>query len=271
MTSAIRSFNYTNRIRIPNHLVSVRLTAGEGAPNRVTARLQPAGLDVPGDARLFLELFRRVEFQRIDCGSIADPRFPTDSDNFTLSTVHGVHARLKVVAPQGASAVRILALADGIEPEVIDSQGGGASLLPMVPSDQIPHLVWQLQLPDDGARPEVLVNRELVVDRTEFARSPAFVTLVLPEILRRLLGWSLENRGAIPSDSSDAARQWFLFAARLVAPPEVTRLMDTNEGPQARADWIDSVITRFCEKHKVAELFGQFQDQQASSGGERRE
>lgn len=182
-------------------------------------------------------------------------RAPDDLILRDFGAGEGVQFRVKVVdASSGdAAAARILAQADGITPK---EDGPRRSLLPLDPDPDLRDEVWRLDL-DENDGPVVKVSMHLVPDRHDLARSPAFVSLVLPEILRRSLAWALEQ-GLPGEDDWDTPRgRWIRFGCGLLGqaePPD--ELNNDDEESDDRERWVEEMTTRFCRLNRVDEVFG---------------
>lgn len=258
MSSGTRRLNYTGRQRIRRQDVDIRVhQPREADPPVMSARLDLSSYTLPPEARVVIEAYRQTAWQRFEYGTVAAVREPDDRTLREFGSEEGVRFRVKVIQPPtpGAAAGRILAQADSIEP---DRDGPRQSMLPLEPDPNLRDEVWRLDLDEDDG-PLVRVSTHLVRDRHELARSPAFLALVLPEVLRRILAWALED--GLPDDDDEMEwrsprGRWIRYGCGLLGqaePPE--ELGDPNDGADARDRWIDEVVTRFCREHRIAGAF----------------
>ena len=252
MTTGLRRLNFTSRVRIKREHVSVGLLAAPaGTAPRFRAAIDLSGYSLAPSALVCVEAHRNPAYQRFDLGTVAEP-LAAPPDGFILEgfgTGEGVHFRVKVVEPPGASgrAARILARADNIIPT---QEGRRRSLLPMEPVD-LGDEVWRFEIQDE-ATPIVYVNKSLGLDRQSLARSPEFISLVLPGVLRDILEWALEP--AVPEEHAEDDPRWpwvqyaLSLLGRATPPPELS-----EDGlTEFKGTLIDKAVGRFCRTAGVA-------------------
>lgn len=255
MTFGTRHLNYTRRQRIRREHVKVTIHESNLSPSpEFSARIDLSKYPLPHDAPVYLDAYRRMAWQRFSFGTVGDIRPPQDRLLRELGAGEGVMFRLKVVEPLSASSAqgRILAQADGIIP---DHEGPRKSLLPLEPDPELRDEIWRLDL-DQDTGPLVRVSPHLVRDRHALARSDEFVVLALPEILRRILEWSLED-GLPDDDEWDSVRGlWIRQACGLLSQTRPPDGLDDDEVERER--WIDEAVTRFCRRHGIERRFGKW-------------
>ena len=118
----IRRFNYTGRKKIPRD--SIHITVLKGLEGReFEANIRAADLDLPADARLFIEAHHKSDYMRFDFGTVGAQRPPADRRLTAFYEGARILFRVKVVAV-GDQAGKIIAEADQIKPA---SQIGRAS------------------------------------------------------------------------------------------------------------------------------------------------
>ena len=268
MSTGTRRLNYTKRQRLKREHIAVTIhQPRESEPPALSASIDLAAYALPSDANVFLEAYRHTAWQRFDFGTVGTQLAPEDRTLRDFGAAEGIQFRVKIVEPisHGTDAARILAQADGIKP---NQDGPRPSLLPLDPDPELRDEVWRLVI-DENDGPLVKVSTQLVRDRHALARSPTFITLVLPEVLRAVLKWALEH--GLPDDEEwDTPRgRWIRFACGLLAQNEPpAELDDRDEGDDARARWIDDVVNRFCRMNEIARGFtGWWRDEAPRSGG----
>lgn len=260
-SSAIRRLNYTDRQRIRHEDVSITLHSRvDNETLAISALLNLRSYSLPPDARVFVEAHRETIWQRFELGTVASPTIVREAALVDFGTGDGIRFRAKVVGVvESANGVPpILARADGIRPKL---DGPRPSLLPLQPDPDLRDEVWRLIIDDDDG-PIIKVSTELVSDRRAFARSPAFVSLALPEIFRSILKWSLN--GDLPADDDwDTPRgRWIRLACALLGQAEVPPgLGDSETDGDARDAWIDDAVSRFCKVNSVNRVFSQWIDE----------
>ncbi len=248
----IRRLNFTGRKRLARKDVTIRLTA-VGA---VEARFDLARYGLSPSARLFVEAYRQTAWQRLDFGTVAKP-ITSPLALIGFGSRQGVRFRVRVVEAEPAGpAPRILALVDGLTAVAAAGAAGGLSLLP-VDWGTLAAQTWRLEI-DDQSGPLLLVSRALVTDREAFVGSPEFVSLVLPEVLRRILERALLAGAADDEPEGGWCADWLRLARTLpgvTAPPErggEAALSDEEE------DWLGDAVEAFGRAHGVAERFGRW-------------
>jgi len=204
---------------------------------------------------VFIEAYRHNAWQRFEFGTVGRVQEPDDRQLRDFGAGDGIQFRVKIVEPlsRGMTAARILAQADRIR---LDQDGPRRSMLPLDPDPSLTNEVWRLEI-DENTGPLIKVSTHLVRDRHALARSPAFLSLVLPEVFRRILNWALKD-GLPGDDEWDAPRgRWISFGCGLLgqtSPPEI--LDDRHEGDDARDKWIDEVVDQFCRANQIDLVFG---------------
>lgn len=264
MTIGARRLNFTKRQRLKREHVRVTIHQPmDSAPPVMSAAIDLSHYVLPDDAAVLVEAYRHAAWKRFEFGTVGVLRVPEDLALRDFGAGEGVQFRVKIVEPpsRGAAAARILAQADGIKP---NQDGPHRSLLPLDPDPSLRQEVWRLEI-DENDGPIIKVSTHLVRDRHALARSPAFLTLVLPEVLRRVLTWALAD-GLPGEDEWDAPRgRWIRFGCGLLAqhePPD--ELDDHDEGADDRERWIAEAVTRFCHTNRIDRVFGNWWRDDAS-------
>jgi hypothetical protein len=256
MSTGTRRLNYTKRQRLKReHLTITVHQPRETDPPVMSAAVDLTSYSLPADASVLIEAYRHTAWQRFEFGTVGAIQAPEDRTLRDFGAGEGLQFRVKVVEPlsHGSTAARILAQADGIKP---NQDGPRRSLLPLDPDPTLTNEVWRLEI-DENDGPLIKVSTHLVRDRHALARSPGFLSLVLPEVFRRVLTWALED--GLPGDEEwDTPRGlWIRFGCGLLGqtePPE--DLDDRDEGADARDAWIEQAVNRFCRGNHIDRLFG---------------
>lgn len=249
----IRRLNFTGRRKLARKDVTIRL----GPSGGVEARFVLESYGLPPSARVFVEAYRQTAWQRLDFGTVAEPA-PTSALALTgFGSRQGIRFRVRVVEAEPAGpAPRILALVDGLTAVAPPGAPGGLSLLP-VDWGELASRTWSLEI-DDESGPLLLVSRALVTDREAFVGSPEFVSLVLPEVLRRILERALLSGAADDEAESGWSADWLRLARALpgVAPPPErggeAALSDDEE------DWLEGAVEAFGRARGVADRFSRW-------------
>lgn len=258
MSSGTRRLNFTQRRRIKRDHAQIKLRdCKDGDRKTFDVALDLAKYGLPPDARVIVEAYRQTAFQRFDFGTVGRPDPPDTRLPNEFGVGEGVQFRVKVVegangngspsATSGVRRARILAHADRITPI---QAGRRRSLLPLDRSDSRDE-VWRLEV-DLQTGPLLRISVHLVANREAFVRSREFTTLVLPQVFRCILASVFED--GIPDEESAVWRlKWAGLACstmRATQPPPAI-----GEDQQAREEWIDEVVSKWCRGRRLGTLF----------------
>jgi len=237
----IRRLNYTGRIKI--HRADVRLATREddGALS-FDADLRLHDYELPAEALVFVEAYRQTTWMRFPFGTVAN-LLPPPTEQRRLAefdSADGIRFRVKVT--QAHDEHILLAAADRIPLAQPEDDAERESLLPVVPAELGDEL-WRVDLSDE---PRLLVNKSAASDWRQLAKSPIFVSLVYPSVLRQVLTDILADGHRDTDDEADWRSNWLRFAARLPGmnphPPE------KDEGEEAAARWVEDAVAGFARK-----------------------
>jgi hypothetical protein len=116
--------------------------------------------------------------------------------------------------------------------------------------------VWAIEFPESSQdRPVLLINVE-VGNRTALVRSPGFMAVAWPGIVRQILKHILLiDDHADLDDDTDWHCLWLRFGRNL---------LPSNANPPDKAedasDWIEDVVKAFCEKYKLMSHFKEVEE-----------
>lgn len=243
---ATKRVNHTGRHRIARSLVSATIEAGDPNP-LLTVSVDLSTLELPGDATVHVEAYRRTQMERFDLGTVDRPDSVVGRPLRTFTDPEGVQLRIKVVGTTAGSAGRLLAVADRLRPDQADAGGpGGRPLLRFRSDDGLGQLVWALDLSDDD--PVVLMNDKLG-DWNEAARTESFVTLVYPEILRQIAIWVGES--VVADETLEGpVDDWARLLRQLGHDPAT---LDPDMDRALLYEWAASAAGRFARDFELAD------------------
>lgn len=263
MSSGTRRFNYTRRFKIKREDVPITLrTDPGGQPATFDAALSLSAYTLPEDARIFLEAYRKTAYQRFAFGTAGAVKAPENRVLTEFGAGEGVHFRVKVVehipdAEAAARPARVLAHADKIKPIVAGRRRSLLAVEHMESRDQ----VWRLEVDADDANtdPILFVSRELCPDRHAVVRSPGFVALALPEILRRVLTTALASDERDPDENKDDwPYRWSRLGCNLLGEAVLRAELDGDNPDDAREKWVEEAVLAFCKEYKVSGRFNDY-------------
>lgn len=242
----IRRLNYTGRIKV--HRTDVRLATREvGGALSFDADLRLIDYELPAEALVFVEAYRQTTWMRFSFGTVAAMQPPVDLWLNEFDSPDGILFRVKVT--QAKDEHVLLAVADRIPLAQPDQNADQESLLEAVPWELGDEL-WRLDL--DG-EPRLLVNVSATADWRQLAKSPVFVALVYPAVLRQILMNILAQEHRDTDDDSDWRSKWLRFATLLPGVDPELPAKDADDDEYRR--WSDDAVTAFAKKLTLKEKF----------------
>lgn len=241
MKRRTRRVNHTRRIRIELQRCAIRVSARDHAV-LVSASVDLSGLILEPDAKVFLDVSRKAQSQRLPLGTMGTPTVLVNAETF-FDDPAGLRYDIVVV---GADDALLLAAARRVRPE---NSGAEESLLPIRPED-LGERLWRLEL-DDG-HPTLEVNSNSIRWR-ELADSALFQALVLPEVVGMILTF-LAEQGVVEDDDADGPlHSWISFFGGLgVNVEDLSNELD----PAARRAVIEQTVDGFARSHNFASSLG---------------
>ena len=244
MASAKRRFNFTNRKRISQELVDIRLSAvGFGAPLQATAELKLDGLGFPSSASVAIEAYRSSSLMRFDCGTVGNLRVPPIMTLDEVDAGGNIQFRVKV-SDREQVVGRLVATASRISPRSEDDGEGRAPLLPVKFDDISPEL-WRVSGSDDEDEPPALVfNYKANGLESRVYTDPLVRGLVMPAafriVLERLVAFSVPEE----DEEGDWKNRWLKFCAEEL---EVDGSPYTGSA-EDKERWIQDCVTAFSQR-----------------------
>ena len=244
----IRRLNWTERRRLSRDLVAIALQRA-GDETSFDARFNFSGLDLPPDAEVSVEAYRQTSLMRFDFGSVGFVRKPASTVLTEFEPPEGLLFRVKVLGRDGLAG-RILAEADQLHAMSPDDKDSGREPLLVPQGEDLGGELWRLTLGDGSQRPDLQMNNKMG-DWRGLARSPHFLWLVYPKIMRDILWWALEDGVPADDDTDEWRNRWMKFA--LALPGMSTLQADPTEND--KEVWIEDAVQSFCRVHRFQERF----------------
>lgn len=244
-----RRLNWTGRQRIERDRVAISIQRS-GDRTRFIAELALAGLNLPPVARVVIEAYRQTDWMRFDFGTAGLVVAPVDTWLTEFNSPDGVLFRVKVLGVADTEG-RILAEADQLRAlDPVDELTGREALLP-TRGEPLGDKVWELAIDDGAQPPELLVNNQFP-DWRGIARSPHFLWLVYPDLLRQVLTEVLRGDIPDPEDTQNWRSRWLRFGTLL---PGVSAPPEEGAGAIERNQWIEAAVQAFCRANRLRERF----------------
>ena len=244
-----RRIHFTSRRRITTNDVSISVDSDATPPTFTFDRLSLGRYSFPSDALVRVEAYRpaTATYMRFDLGTIADLGAQSNLVLTEFDLPEGIRFRLKVTAVAETTQGQLLGECSSIRPDW--ANGGQESLLTVRPAD-LQHEVFRLDLDDE---PILLVNEKISQWRM-VARDDYFMTLVYPDVLRRILTRILLYDD--PHDAEDSNDWQSLWIRSARSQPGLSDLPQEDESdPTAISEWIDEAVAAFCANHKIYDIF----------------
>jgi hypothetical protein len=248
----IRKFNYTGRKRIARSRVTIEIIPGKNGSASFDASIDLSGLNLPKNAEIFIEAYRRSFFKRFPFGTVSQLRSPQDRSLGDLGPKALAMFRIKIV--EAGRKGRILAVADKIIPRRADDELTNKVCLLPVDFVDLGQSIWRLDLASDW--PSLQLNIR-IQDIREIARSDSyFLSLVYPEVVRQIFHKIVveEDHTDPQTDPDDWMSQWLSFA-NLLGIRQLPPSGDSEPILQDKLKWIDDIVEAFCLSKKMMERF----------------
>jgi hypothetical protein len=255
----LRTFNYTDRQKIPRANVTVRLFRYPVGSPTFDAKFNLADFSLPGDARVFVEAYHNASYMRFEYGVVSDIRSPSDRRLHEIDGDGTAQFRLKIVDGT-VECGRVLAEASNIIPIDGDDESANRDSILPITYTELGHQLWRVSFDDGGdGRPVLQLNRNANNIRQRAAGDDEFFACVYPAVVREILQRVLirEEQADVDGPADDWRVQWLKFALTLpgvMLPPQPDP--EDDEGSVSRQlGWIDDAVAAFCEKCEVLKRF----------------
>ncbi|KHL24802.1 hypothetical protein PK98_12960 [Croceibacterium mercuriale] len=258
-----RTINSTGRRKLTLDQVTIRIEdpAVAGGTRRFSAEL--TGLDdmnLPANARVYVEPYARSSFMRFDYGTVATLRAPSDTGLVDIDAGSPVLFDVKVV-DESENIGRILAAARAISPvNSVEGDDKRRSLLP-VESRDLGELVWQLDMPPD-ARPVLVLNSRVPNALVRLKSDPLIQGAILPAAIALILDRLLDPEG--PGTEDDEWVDDWLTWYRAATGIEPEERLDAEE----RRILVLNACQSFATQQRFATRTEGFGDQQEGSNND---
>jgi hypothetical protein len=237
-----RTFNYTGRRKILRKDVSITMRQTNGCW-WFEADLKLADYHFPRNAEVWVEAHRQNLWMQWAWGTVSALRAPIDRKLTEFDVPDGVLFRVRVVQPPGQEHHKLLGEADGI-PFVKAGEADERRRHLIVPiPDALDQQLWKINFESDP--PSLLVNKDAKPSWKEMARSPQFIALVYPEVLRQILKRVLiDEKWSEDDEETGWQTDWMKFARKLGGLGQ----LPAADLEQDRENWIEEAVGAFCRR-----------------------
>lgn len=241
-------FNYTARKRINQEDVTVSFNSRDGKSFVTASIAHEALLDLPPDATVTLEVYRRTSTEEFSLGTVGALQSISEAEAQEFPDLQGALARLKVVSVDSQRRGQILAAAEQLRPAGVGNEAGiPPPLLLFKPSSSLDQEVWALDLEEEV--PTVLMNDRLE-DWYGLAKSQSFGSLVYPELVRRIARWIADE--LVGEDEPTAIQAAWLKFFRILGTPHTGQELEESEDKER---WSDECAKKFAIRHQFVDNY----------------
>lgn len=238
----LRKLNFTERVRMNRGQVGVTLRREPDGVLAFDPTFSFGEIDVPSDARLFIEAYHRTSYMRFDCGTLGALSIPEDR---RLTGIDGssVRFRIKIV---DTKEHRILAVADDIRvTDRTPDQGARVPLLPVQFTGALGQQAWRISFEPDS--PVLELNQEISGIESMARDDALFFALVYPSAVRAILTQILMIEGHEAfEEGTEWWALWIRWASRQTGAP-------LPADPDDAAMWIEEVVSSFASQHELVD------------------
>jgi hypothetical protein len=243
----IRKFNYTSRAKLKRENISINIFKDVNGKPMFSAELQLQNYDFPGNAKIYVEVYRRTAYQRFDFGTIAE-RTPVISRSLAnFQHIDRIFFRVKIV-DESESHGQIIANADQITAKTPKSSEVERISLLHVDFQDLGDEVWQLQPLDDCDWPLILLNNRIEGIAEIARRDQHFISLVYPNVVEQVLCYIVITLGVDDLEEDTDGEWiplWLKFAFNLTGPV-------TQDDPDS---WVKKAVGAICSYQRIRERF----------------
>ncbi len=243
-----RTFNYTGRQKIKRERISINFIRVNGSVvSFALDRLDLDDLNLPSNARVYVEAYYRTELKRFDFGTVSNRSNPPSCDLTDLA--YSENLKFRVIVVDTASG-KILAHADGISPEASAER---KSILPVEFKD-LGNEIWRVEYEGDGQAPILCINNRITNIQNIASQDSQFLIYVYPAVIREILTHMVfvDNVDSTTEPSTDWHGDWLRFIRQLrVEPPETLNKENDNFDNERSLQWINRAVEAFCNTHST--------------------
>jgi hypothetical protein len=249
----IRKLNFTGRKKIPLRNTMVTLMNGNNHPHSFDIQLDLSGLNLPDEAFVYVEAYKRTSYMRFQYGTVGELIVPANRDLTKIEAGVIPLFRVKIV-DKSSQHGQIIAMADKIHPKGInDDNKEKVSLLHVEFSEDLGSQVWRLDL--EGDWPVLQVNNTIHSMKDITKSDEAFLALVYPEIVRQILNFIIESEQLDPDIDED---EWYSLWVNFVSSLPGVGSPPTGRDPNIKTDqkdWVEKAVHCFCDRWHLLDQF----------------
>jgi hypothetical protein len=242
-----RRLNYTDRRKIKRENVSINFIRQNGAVVAFAVnKLDLNDLNLPHEARVYVEAYYRTELKRFDFGTAGNISHPSPCNLEGMAYPEHLKFRILVV---DSSNGKLLACADRIAPE---EPAGEKTILEADFSRDLDNEIWRVEYDGEEGSPTLYINRKIPNIQNIAKQDAQFLIYVYPQVIREVLTYMVFVDGvdSTTEPSTDWHGDWIKFIRQLgVDFPETLNKNDENFSEEDALRWINDSVSAFCNTH----------------------
>lgn len=251
----IRSLNYTGRQRITKEEITLQLNQLPDRTGTFDADIQlEKRHSLPENAVVCVEAYRgsSASWMRFPFGTVGAMKPPVDRRLTDFDGIDGILFRVKVTSSEEKEQGLILAEADALSPRAPgEEEHSRQSILPVQSDTTLEKRVWRLDFKD---KPILLVNSALG-EKWDVVRDPAFMALVMPEVLEAILVRIVHMDKHKEDDQDDESDDWHSQWLRFIRSIPGTTEQPDIKNEDAVDEWIEQVVGAFSRKLHILDQY----------------
>lgn len=234
-----RLSNPTGLIDIEKHRISIVLDENPLKPSYALSAMDLNGLQLETGLNVIVIASRGNSEIRTDHGPVSDWN-KTLVDLSELSQDGTWKFRVLLVPP---GSKKLFAAAENIRPNGL---GESDSIIGLEPANDLDQVPWELKVLETEGRAVIRFNTKLFTSSGAAEADKHFTCFVLPEAVRQLARWHVDNTGAIADEVWQPFSAWLTLMGVPASPPET----DSDSGN----DWCRAVVYSFCERFRGVDV-----------------
>jgi hypothetical protein len=251
-----RTFNYTGRRKIGRKDVAITLWQKNGSWS-FEADLNLGDYHFPRNAEVWVEAHRQNLWMQWPWGTVSSLRPASERKLAEFDVPDGILFRVRVVQPPGQEHHKLVGEADGIPfVKAGEAEVPRRHLIVPVP-DALDQQLWKINFDTDP--PSLSVNKDAQPSWKELARSPQFIALVYPDVLRQiLLRVLLDDQWTDDDEDGGWQTDWMRFTRGLGGLGQLPR----PDLEQDRENWIEEAVSAFCRRLELRSMWDRAYDEE---------
>jgi hypothetical protein len=256
----IKRINSLGRKRIAQDCLEVAIH--EGQPYRFSASVHLPDVDWPFDANVVLDVYGSGSsaVKRFYCGTAGNL---LNLKDVLCDGITGLHLHFSVkVIDQSEKIGRLLGIGHKMIPNATSpsNREGRRGILPIELAN-LGHQLWSVEFRDQDV---FLVVNEMVPGLASSMRSdPAIYCLVYPQVIRQILTRAIDQNIDLEEIEDRWPYHWLSFGKSLHPEHTDPPFLEDDDGKE---DWIEQVVSSFCQKHLLRDKFSHASNIHDSAG-----